>query len=86
MFQILASRAPSCLDYRNANGNTPLHVACLADKRDCVKALLLAGADVNVSSSPAADNSSTVSAINIGKIVKDHDSKLHEQVSNILAL
>lgn len=29
-------------------GYTPLHLACVADKPECVKALLLAGADVNI--------------------------------------
>ncbi|CAG9861353.1 unnamed protein product [Phyllotreta striolata] len=32
---------------RNRTGCTPLHLACLADKLDCVRALLLAGADVD---------------------------------------
>jgi len=31
----------------NKEGNTPLHVACQADKPDIVKAMLCAGADVN---------------------------------------
>lgn len=39
---------PKCLNARNKNGHTPLHMACLADKPDCVKALILAGADVNI--------------------------------------
>ncbi|CAH1155338.1 unnamed protein product [Phaedon cochleariae] len=39
---------PRCLNGLNKNGHTPLHMACLADKPDCVKALLLAGADVNI--------------------------------------
>lgn len=38
-----------CLNYRNSKGHTPLHMACLADKPECVKALLLAGADCNIS-------------------------------------
>ncbi|XP_065217015.1 85/88 kDa calcium-independent phospholipase A2-like [Planococcus citri] len=74
---ILSSKAAECLNYRNAGGNTPLHVACRADKQDCVKALLVAGADVNISSKPLT-TPNTLSAANIGKVVKDHDSKLHE--------
>ena len=45
-----------------------------------MKALLLTGADVNVSSKPASTTNSKVNATNIGKIVKEHDGKLHEQV------
>lgn len=36
------------MNHLNADGYTPLHLACIKDKPDCVKALLLAGADVNV--------------------------------------
>ncbi|XP_071050345.1 85/88 kDa calcium-independent phospholipase A2 isoform X3 [Onthophagus taurus] len=42
---------PRCLNGKNKLGYTPLHLACLADKPDCVKALLLAGADVNIAAS-----------------------------------
>eukprot|EP00092_Neocalanus_flemingeri_P020293 GFUD01021983.1.p1 GENE.GFUD01021983.1~~GFUD01021983.1.p1 ORF type:complete len:830 (-),score=300.05 GFUD01021983.1:470-2959(-) len=35
------------LNQCNADGNTPLHLACQADKPDIVKAMLCAGADVN---------------------------------------
>ncbi|XP_019877346.2 85/88 kDa calcium-independent phospholipase A2 isoform X2 [Aethina tumida] len=38
---------PPCLNMRNKNGYTPLHMACLSDNSDCVRALLLIGADVN---------------------------------------
>ncbi|XP_056648135.1 85/88 kDa calcium-independent phospholipase A2 isoform X1 [Diorhabda sublineata] len=45
----LAQSTPlRCLNGRNKKGFTPLHLACLADKPECVKALLLAGADVNI--------------------------------------
>ncbi|KAJ8957044.1 hypothetical protein NQ314_006603 [Rhamnusium bicolor] len=48
---------PRCLNARNKNGHTPLHMSCLADKPECVKALLLAGADVNIAATKAdADN------------------------------
>lgn len=32
----------------NHDGHTPLHLACMADKPECVKELLRAGADVNM--------------------------------------
>jgi len=35
------------LNQCNSDGNTPLHLACQADKPDIVKAMLCAGADVN---------------------------------------
>ncbi|XP_028131353.2 85/88 kDa calcium-independent phospholipase A2 isoform X4 [Diabrotica virgifera virgifera] len=45
----LSQTAPQrSLNARNKNGHTPLHMACLADKSDCVTALILAGADVNI--------------------------------------
>lgn len=37
------------LNQRNVTGHTPLHMACLADKPDCVIALISKGADVNLS-------------------------------------
>merc|ERR1719319_285427 len=39
---------PLLLNQCNQAGHTPLHLACQADKPDCVKALLSSGADVNV--------------------------------------
>ncbi|KAL0102550.1 hypothetical protein PUN28_018087 [Cardiocondyla obscurior] len=47
----LGSDLPNSLNSRNSNGHTPMHVACLNDKPECVKALLLIGADVNISAS-----------------------------------
>ena len=35
----------------NEEGHTPLHVACQSDKPDCVKALIAAGANINMPSS-----------------------------------
>ncbi|XP_017884788.1 85/88 kDa calcium-independent phospholipase A2 [Ceratina calcarata] len=44
----LGGDLPNSLNSRNSNGHTPMHVACLNNKPECVKALLLIGADVNV--------------------------------------
>ncbi|XP_055689252.1 85/88 kDa calcium-independent phospholipase A2 isoform X2 [Lutzomyia longipalpis] len=56
IINILAAKDTVNMNHCNTDGYTPLHLACLADKPECVKALLLAGADVNIS----ARNISTV--------------------------
>ncbi|KAI8426055.1 hypothetical protein MSG28_005021 [Choristoneura fumiferana] len=43
--QTLASKTAATLNVYNKQGYTPLHMACLANAPDCVRALLLAGAD-----------------------------------------
>lgn len=48
----LGGDLPNSLNSRNSDGHTPMHVACLNNKPECVKALLLIGADVNI---PATD-------------------------------
>ncbi|KYM92145.1 85 kDa calcium-independent phospholipase A2, partial [Atta colombica] len=53
----LGSGLPNSLNSRNSNGHTPMHVACLNDKPECVKALLLIGADVNISASEGQPSS-----------------------------
>lgn len=45
----LGNDLPTTLNSRNSDGYTPMHLACLNDKPECVKALLLMGADVNIS-------------------------------------
>lgn len=50
---------PTLINQRNKAGYTPLQVACLMDKADCVKELLKEGADVNSASAnnePDVDN------------------------------
>ncbi|KZC05683.1 PREDICTED: 85/88 kDa calcium-independent phospholipase A2 [Dufourea novaeangliae] len=53
----LGGHLPSSLNSRNSNGHTPMHVACLNNKPDCVKALLLIGADVNIPASEGEPSS-----------------------------
>lgn len=53
----LGSGLPNSLNSRNSNGHTPIHVACLNDKPECVKALLLIGADVNIPASEGQPSS-----------------------------
>lgn len=54
----LGSSLPNSLNSRNSNGYTPIHVACQNDKPECVKALLLIGADVNISASESTQPTS----------------------------
>lgn len=53
----LGGDLPNSLNSRNSNGHTPLHVACLNNKPECVKALLLIGADVNIPASEGEPSS-----------------------------
>lgn len=57
--QVLAGKTSASLNIYNKQGYTPLHMACLADAPDCVRALILSGADVNLS---AAEKRTVVSA------------------------
>lgn len=67
--------APKCLNARNKNGHTPLHMACLADKPECVKALLLAGADVNKNAT--ADGDYTEPGY-VGNFLQDNPNTLYQ--------
>ncbi|XP_054008807.1 85/88 kDa calcium-independent phospholipase A2 isoform X1 [Hylaeus anthracinus] len=53
----LGGDLPNSLNSRNSNGHTPMHVACLNNKPECVKALLLIGADVNIPASEGQPSS-----------------------------
>ncbi|XP_063703778.1 85/88 kDa calcium-independent phospholipase A2-like [Culicoides brevitarsis] len=48
LINLLAAKSTENLNHLNSDGYTPLHLACIKDKPECVKALLLAGADVNI--------------------------------------
>lgn len=56
IIQLVTQRESRLMNFPNAAGKTPLHLACEADKPECVKALFCAGADVNV----AATHDSTL--------------------------
>lgn len=74
IINLLAAENPKCLNYRNANGYTPLHTACLNDKPDNVKALLRAGADVNVPATSRPKGASSPSD-SLGDYVQDNQNK-----------
>ncbi|XP_035785979.1 85/88 kDa calcium-independent phospholipase A2-like isoform X3 [Anopheles albimanus] len=70
MINLLTAKSTSNLNHLNADGHTPLHLACLADKPDCVNALLLAGADTNKKARGAGNsyNKSIPSTFNDGNV------------------
>ncbi|KAB7499567.1 85/calcium-independent phospholipase A2 [Armadillidium nasatum] len=45
IIELVTSKESKLLNAQNSAGKTPLHLACEADKPDCVKALLISGAD-----------------------------------------
>jgi calcium-independent phospholipase A2 len=60
-----------------------LHLACLADKPECVKALIIAGADVNIAASQTTVDSSSPPATPsscLGDFVHENTKKLHAEV------
>lgn len=82
VLQLLTDVHLKCLNDHNAKGHTPLHMACLADKPECVKALMLAGADCNISAATEnfseSDSSPKEPGI-LGNLVQEFSSKLHTQ-------
>lgn len=56
--QFLIAKSTENINHRNLDGYTPLHLGCLYDKPECVKALLAAGADANIYSAKSGTASS----------------------------
>ncbi|KAK0161672.1 hypothetical protein PV327_008091 [Microctonus hyperodae] len=71
----LGAGLPNTLNSRNSSGQTPLHVACQNDKPDCVKALLMIGADVNISASESTGNGPSY----VGDFMSDKPNSLSAQ-------
>ncbi|KAK2586301.1 hypothetical protein KPH14_001551 [Odynerus spinipes] len=63
------------LNSRNNDGYTPLHIACLSDDPECVKALLLIGADVNI---PPSDGQPSSPGY-VGDILHNKPNVLHSE-------
>ncbi|XP_045526544.1 85/88 kDa calcium-independent phospholipase A2 [Pieris brassicae] len=75
----LASKTSNFLNLFNKQGYTPLHMACLADAPDCVRALLMAGADVNLTAAKrTASNTQALPGV-VGDVVQKNRSKLFEE-------
>lgn len=53
-------------------------MACLADKPDCVKALLMAGADVNLTASPLADEEHSSPGY-VGDFLQENPNTLYQE-------
>lgn len=80
MINVLTARSTSTLNHLNADGYTPLHLACLADKPDCVNALLLAGADTNKMASCTTNGSNrSVTSSNVADFLVSNPKKLFTQ-------
>ncbi|XP_045766351.1 85/88 kDa calcium-independent phospholipase A2 [Maniola jurtina] len=81
IINVLAGQTTASLNLYNKQGYTPLHMACLADAPDCVRALILAGADVNLT---AAEKRTMLSASYtipgiVGDVLQDNQPKLFQQ-------
>lgn len=73
------SSPPRCLNSRNSNGHTPLHMACLSDKTECVRALLLAGADVNITAAVGSPDQDKSAPGYVGDFLQDNPKSLYQQ-------
>lgn len=80
MINLITVKSISNLNHCNIDGYTPLHLACLADKPDCVKALLLAGADTNKMARGAGTSyTKTIPSSNVADFLVSHPNKLLTQ-------
>ncbi|XP_039285662.1 85/88 kDa calcium-independent phospholipase A2 [Nilaparvata lugens] len=70
------------LNERNADGYTPLHIACQTDNPDCVKTFLQSGADCNITAAkfnPTSQQSASSSPGYVADFMKANQNKLHIQ-------
>ncbi|XP_058124263.1 85/88 kDa calcium-independent phospholipase A2 isoform X1 [Anopheles ziemanni] len=80
MINLLTAKSISNLNHCNTDGYTPLHLACLADKPDCVKALLLAGADTNKMARSAGNAyNKAIPTSNVADFLVSNPNKLFTQ-------
>ncbi|XP_041449949.1 85/88 kDa calcium-independent phospholipase A2 isoform X1 [Drosophila obscura] len=76
---LLTDKSTVNLNHLNSDGYTPLHVACVTDKPECVKALLLAGADVNLNAKNITKLHKTSAPTSVASFLRTNVSKLYTQ-------
>ncbi|XP_045450931.1 85/88 kDa calcium-independent phospholipase A2 [Melitaea cinxia] len=81
IINILLGKNTTSLNKYNKQGYTPIHMACLANSPDCVRTLIVAGADVNLSASPGSTSSASTSTVPgiVGDVLQENQSKLFHQ-------
>lgn len=77
--QLLTANNTVNLNHLNADGYTPLHLACVTDKPDNVKMLLLAGADVNLNAKNISKLYKTSTPTSVASFLRTNASKLYTQ-------
>lgn len=81
----IAGYSTTMLNHCNSDGYTALHLSCVSDKPDCVKALLCAGADVNIdaqngrSKYPAGTTTAVARSSTVADIMHQNSDKLNTE-------
>ncbi|KAH8257606.1 hypothetical protein KR038_011853 [Drosophila bunnanda] len=79
IINLIIDKSTVNLNHLNSDGYTPLHVACVTDKPECVKALLLAGADVNLNAKNITKLYKTSAPTSVASFLRTNASKLYTQ-------
>ncbi|EDW37534.1 GL16301 [Drosophila persimilis] len=79
IINLLTDKSTVNLNHLNSDGYTPLHVACVTDKPECVKALLLAGADVNLNAKNITKLHKSSTPTSVASFLRTNVSKLYTQ-------
>lgn len=77
--QLLIDKTTVHLNHFNADGYTPLHLACLTDKPECVNVLLMAGANVNLSAKQSKPSKTSTPTSLAGFVKNNKHNKLYNQ-------
>ncbi|XP_047534908.1 85/88 kDa calcium-independent phospholipase A2 [Vanessa atalanta] len=76
---ILVGKTSNLLNKYNKQGYTPLHMACIANAPECVRALIVAGADVNLPATPGTTYTTHAMPGIVGDVLQESQSKLFQQ-------
>ncbi|XP_065359483.1 85/88 kDa calcium-independent phospholipase A2 isoform X2 [Calliphora vicina] len=80
ILNLLIDKSTVNLNHCNSDGYTPLHLACLSDKPECVKTLLIAGADVNIEAKNISKLYKTSTPTSVAEFLKQNNAnKLYTQ-------